>query len=304
MAVVLVTGSNGQLGSELQRLAVSRRDGATCVAAGGSGAVEYVFTDIDELDATDADAVWEWMHRNGADVLVNCAAYTNVDGAETDREKADLLNHRAAAGMAEVCRDLDATLIHVSTDYVFDGKTTRPYTEDAPAAPLNVYGATKLAGERAIMDSGCKCLILRTSWLYSSFGGNFVKTMLRLSAERDALSVVNDQRGTPTYAADLAGAIDDIIGSGAYRDREGVYHYSGAGECTWFDFAREIVRLSGNGCRVLPVSSAEYGSKAARPEYSVLDKTKFKRTFGLPIPTWEDALERCVKILKAEGYGR
>ena len=302
MALVLVTGADGQLGSELRDLAAAGREGVTCVAAGGSGADEYIFTDAGELDVTDADAVWTHMDRNGAEVLVNCAAYTAVDRAEDEPEKADLLNREAVAGMAEVCAELDATMIHISTDFVFDGRSGRPYTEEDAAESQSVYGATKLAGERAIIESDCKHLILRTSWLYSAYGNNFVKTILRLSGERDSLRVVDDQSGTPTYAAGLAARIRQIIADRAYVGRDGLYHYSDAGECTWYDFAREIVRLSGNRCLIEPCTTAEYGAKAVRPAYSVLDKGKFLDTFGGTLTPWEENLVRCVKALNNNKY--
>lgn len=237
---ILVTGANGQLGNEMRCLA--RRVNGGC----------FIFTDVAELDITDLQAIRRCMNENRISVVVNCAAYTNVDKAEDDVEMADRLNHLAVGNLAVVCKETDATLIHVSTDYVFGGNGNLPCREDEPTDPLGVYGKTKLAGERAIEASGCRHLIFRTAWLYSVFGNNFVKTMRRLTAERDQLSVVFDQVGTPTYAADLAALIIHILETGKYRQHEGVYHFSNEGVCSWYDFAREIATLSGNTCDIRP----------------------------------------------------
>ena len=274
---ILVTGANGQLGSELRVLSVNSNH-------------EFLFTDVAELDITNREAVDNYVSEHGTDIIVNCAAYTNVDKAEDDTEMADNINHLAVKNLAEVSAKYKLTLIHISTDYVFDGSKNTPYLETDPTAPLGVYGRTKLAGEKAVTDSGCDYLIIRTSWLYSSFGNNFVKTMRRLTAEKDSLKVVFDQVGTPTYAGDLAQAILKIIDSGKYADNAGIYHFSNEGVCSWYDFAIEIRNLSGNLCDIQPCHSDEFPSKVKRPNFSVLDKTKIKETFGLKIPYWKDSL--------------
>ena len=274
---ILVTGANGQLGSELRVLSVNSNH-------------EFLFTDVAELDITNREAVDNYVSEHGAEIIVNCAAYTNVDKAEDDTEMADNINHLAVKNLAEVSAKYKLTLIHISTDYVFDGSKNTPYLETDPTAPLGVYGRTKLAGEKAVTDSGCDYLIIRTSWLYSSFGNNFVKTMRRLTAEKDSLKVVFDQVGTPTYAGDLAQAILKIIDSGKYADNAGIYHFSNEGVCSWYDFAIEIRNLSGNLCDIQPCHSDEFPSKVKRPNFSVLDKTKIKETFGLKIPYWKVSL--------------
>ena len=260
---ILVTGANGQLGREMQRLsAVSPNN--------------YTFTDVAELDVTDAGAVRQAVAQTRAEVIVNCAAYTNVERAEEDEEAADRL--------------------HVSTDYVFDGTAHLPYTEDAPTAPLGVYGRTKLAGERAVAESGCKYLTFRTAWLYSEYGNNFLKTMLRLTAEKERLNVVFDQAGTPTYAGDLAMTIFSIVEGGYFAGNEGLYHFSNEGVASWYDFAAEIAAAAGHDkCRIRPCRTAEFPTKAARPAYSVLDKSKIKETFGLEIPHWRESMLYCLK---------
>lgn len=257
-----------------------------------------MFTDVAELDITDADAVLRTVKENEIDVIVNCAAYTNVEKAEEDEMKADLLNHRAVAYLAAAAKETDATLIHVSTDYVFDGTGHTPYTEDIPASPLGAYGRTKLAGEQVIAVSGCRYLIFRTAWLYSEYGNNFLKTMLRLTSEQERLNVVFDQIGTPTYARDLALAIFSIIEEGRYVDNEGVYHFSNEGVCSWYDFAVEIATaVRRDAYRITPCHMSEFPSKATRPAYSVLDKTKIKTTFGLEIPHWRESMLYCLKQL-------
>jgi dTDP-4-dehydrorhamnose reductase len=275
---ILVTGGNGQLGCSL-RLASAESNH------------RFVFTDIEELDITSATAVEAFFNRENIDVVVNCAAYTAVDLAEENEAKADEINHIAVALLAEACKRHNATLIHISTDYIFSGKTDTPYNEEAEPAPLNAYGRTKLAGERAIVESDCRYIILRTSWLYSEFGSNFFKTMQSLTATRSELKVVADQIGTPTYAGDLAAAITYIINS-EELSKYGIYNYSNEGQCSWYDFACEIARLSGNNnCKVTPCTTADYPTKARRPHYSVLDKSKFIATFGIAIPEWKGSLE-------------
>ena len=286
MRRILVTGANGQLGSEMRLL-------------GATSPNEYLFTDVAELDITDEAAVLRAVRDERIDVIVNCAAYTNVDRAEEDEATADRINRQAVANLARAAAAAGATLIHVSTDYVFSGDANRPYDETCETRPLGVYGRTKLAGEAEVEKSGCKALIIRTAWLYSEFGNNFLKTMLRLTAERDRLTVVFDQVGTPTYAGDLAQTIFDIVESGTYAGREGIYHFSDEGVCSWYDFAHAIAAEAGHTqCRIVPCHSSEYPSKVERPAYSVLDKSKIKAAFGVEIPHWTESLKRCMKNLK------
>lgn len=284
---ILVTGANGQLGNEMRRL-------------GAVSPNNYIFTDVAELDITDATAVSEAVKGNGIEIIVNCAAYTNVDKAESDEATAVLINATAVANLAAAMKEVGGTLFHVSTDYVFgiDGNT--PRREDMPTAPLGVYGRTKLMGEEAIKKSGCKALVFRTAWLYSEYGNNFLKTMMRLTAEREQLNVVFDQVGTPTYAGDLALAIFSIIEAGVYPGNEGIYHFSNEGVCSWYDFAVEIAAAAGNtDCRIEPCHSSEFPSPVTRPPYSVLDKTKIKKTFDIDIPHWRESMEYCIKRIKA-----
>lgn len=283
---IVITGANGQLGRELSRL-------------GAVSPNEYIPTDIAELDITDKAAVESFFADNRVDVIVNCAAYTNVDRAEEDEATALKLNAEAVGNLAEAAKKMDATLIHISTDYVFGTEGNTPRTEDMSTSPLGAYGRTKLAGERAVAESGCKAIILRTAWLYSEFGGNFLKTMLRLTGENEALKVVFDQVGTPTYAGDLALAIFSIIDGDVYEGREGLYHFSNEGACSWFDFAMEIAAAAGHQCRIVPCHSSEFPSKVTRPPYSVLDKSKFKSTFGIEIPHWRESMLYCLKRLGA-----
>lgn len=283
MLNILITGARGQLGSSLRQL-------------GSVSPNNYLATDVAELDITDAGAVLQTVKEQRIDVIVNCAAYTNVEKAEEDEPTADLLNHKAAAYLAAAAKETGATLIHVSTDYVFDGTAHLPYTEDAPTAPLGVYGRTKLAGERAVAESGCKYLTFRTAWLYSEYGNNFLKTMLRLTAEKERLNVVFDQAGTPTYAGDLAMTIFSIVEGGYFAGNEGLYHFSNEGVASWYDFAAEIAAAAGHDkCRIRPCRTAEFPTKAARPAYSVLDKSKIKETFGLEIPHWRESMLYCLK---------
>lgn len=282
---ILVTGSNGQLGHSIRDIA-------------GDSANRYIFTDVAELDITDRKAIDSMMQKENISVVINCAAYTNVDKAEDDFDTANLINNTAVGNLAMSCKEHGATLVHVSTDYVFDGSSNIPYTEDMPLAPLGVYGITKLHGEQSVLQSGCDYVIIRTSWLYSEYGKNFVKTMMMLTEERETLNVVFDQAGTPTYAGDLARAIYDIVESGKYTANHGIYHYSNEGVCSWYDFAREISELARTECDIRPCHSNEFPSKVNRPHYSVLDKTKIKTTFGLTIPYWKDSLRVCISNLQ------
>ena len=273
---VLVTGANGQLGSEIQN--------------NTHRISNYYFSDADSLDITDARAIRAFVQQHAINLIVNCAAYTNVDKAEDDCATAEAINHTAVAHLASVCKEFQLPLIHISTDYVFGGTKNTPYSETDTTQPLGVYGRTKLAGEQAIQNSGIEHLIIRTSWLYSlRFGNNFVKTIQRLSGERPQLKVVADQVGTPTNAADLADFIVQAIENAWYRGKREVYHFSNEGVCSWYDFAVAIVAASGNVCEVLPCTSAEFPSRVTRPAYSVLDKTKLKTDFGYRIPYWRDS---------------
>lgn len=284
---ILVTGANGQLGCEMRRL-------------GAVSPNNYIFTDVAELDITNAVAVALFVKQYSIDAIVNCAAYTNVDKAESDEATAELINATAVGNLAIAAKEVGATLFHVSTDYVFGLEGNTPRTEEMPTDPLGVYGSTKLHGEQAIEKSGCKALIFRTAWLYSEFGNNFLKTMMRLTAEREQLNVVFDQVGTPTYAGDLALAIFSIIEAGVYPGNEGIYHFSNEGACSWYDFAVEIAAAAGNtGCRINPCHSSEFPSPVTRPPYSVLDKTKIKNTFDIEIPHWRESMEYCIKRIKA-----
>lgn len=287
MANILVTGANGQLGSELRKLGFTVLD-------------EVFYTDVAELDITSYEAVNKYVEEHEIDTIVNCAAYTAVDRAEDELALAAKINTEAVANLAKIAYKQDCLLIHVSTDYVFDGTGQSPYTEKDKTCPVSVYGRTKLAGEEAIVKSGCLHIIIRTAWLYSTFGNNFVKTILRLAKERTELNVVADQVGSPTYAEDLARAIVVIMENDDRGVYEGVYHFSNEGICSWFDFASEIVRLSGLSCKVNPVTTEEYPTKTKRPAYSVLDKTKIKKTFEVPVPDWQESLKKCMKDLISE----
>ena len=292
---ILVTGANGQLGSEMRLVAVSSND-------------NYIFTDVvdlpgvetTKLDITDLDAVRAMVREKDVKVIVNCAAYTNVDKAEDDREFCALLNAKAPENLAVAMREVDGLLVHVSTDYVFGGDPyNTPCREDQKGTPTGVYGLTKLQGEQAIVASGCHHIIIRTAWLYSEFGKNFVKTMLMLTSTKPQLNVVFDQTGTPTYALDLAEVIYDIVGNRKWKGNDGVYHYSNEGVCSWFDFTRMIAEYAGNTeCDIRPCHSDEFPSKVKRPAYSVLDKTKIKNTFGIAVPYWTDSLKKCIKNLQ------
>lgn len=283
---ILVTGANGQLGNEMRLVSKDSKD-------------SYIFTDVAELDITDAGAVSRMVKENDVKVIVNCAAYTNVDKAESDADFAEILNAKAVRNLADAVKANDGVLIHVSTDYVFGGsKGNTPRSEDEPANPTGVYGLTKLHGEQQIAESGCKAIILRTAWLYSKFGKNFVKTMLNLTATKPELKVVFDQCGTPTYARDLADAIFDIIENRKFDGNEGIYHFSNEGVCSWYDFTKMIAEYAGNtDCDIQPCHSDEFPSPVVRPSYSVLDKTKYKSTFGRTIPYWTDSLRICIANL-------
>lgn len=284
---ILVTGANGQLGNCIRNAAKNSKD-------------NYIFTDVAELDITDKDAVKKAVKDNDIKVIVNCAAYTNVDKAESDAEFAELLNAQAVRNLADAVKANDGTLIHVSTDYVFGGSLgNTPRTEEEPVNPTGVYGLTKLHGEQQINESGVKALIFRTAWLYSEYGKNFVKTMLYLTSTKPELNVIFDQVGTPTYAQDLADFIVGIIEEGRLNGNEGIYHYSNEGVCSWFDFTKMIADIAGNNeCDIRPCHSDEFPSPVTRPSYSVLDKTKVKETFGIKVPYWTDSLKKCIANLE------
>lgn len=293
---ILVTGANGQLGSEIRHVASSSYD-------------SYIFADVvmaegvatTYLDITDREAVRTFVTENDINIIINCAAYTNVEKAEEESERAMLLNATAPANLAQAMKEVEGLLIHISTDYVFGGDGDKPYTEEQPTAPTSVYGTTKLRGEEAIESSGCRYIIIRTAWLYSAYGNNFLKTMLRLTSERERISVVDDQIGTPTYAADLAATIIAIIESGKAEHNVGIYHFSNEGVCSWYDFAREIARVAGNThCEICPCLSSEYPSKVTRPAYSVLDKGKIRRTFNVAVPYWTESVARCINKLMSK----
>ena len=287
---ILVTGANGQLGNEMR-----------IVSKGSSD--RYIFTDVDELDITNCEAVSKCVKENDIKIIVNCAGYTNVEKAEDEETTAELLNAKAVEYMAKICKENDATLIHISTDYVFGGNQgNTPRTEDEAVNPTGVYGRTKLHGEQAIEKVGCKHIIIRTAWLYSEFGTNFVKTMRKLTAERDTLKVVFDQIGTPTYALDLAKTILIFIEelktpNSKLQTPNSIYNYSNEGVISWYDFAKEICELSGNMCDIQPCHSDEFPSKVKRPSYSVLDKTKIKNKLNITIPYWKESLKNCIKNL-------
>lgn len=287
MKNLLITGCGGQLGSEMQRLAKEHADFAPS------------FTDVAELDILDRRAVESYIDRHEIDVVVNCAAYTAVDKAESQVALCDRLNREGPANLARAIARRGGRMVHLSTDYVFDGTAHLPYREDDRTCPRSVYGRTKLGGEEAVMAACPESAIVRTAWLYSPYGNNFVKTMLRLGREREELGVVFDQIGTPTYAADLAEAIYRMLEHGLVA---GIYHFSNEGVISWYDFAKAIHRLVGiTTCCVSPILTEDYPAPAPRPHYSVLNKNKIKQTYNLDIPYWEDSLSQCIERLRADG---
>ena len=287
---ILVTGANGQLGNEMRIVSRESTDNWIFTDVIGTEGQQTVI-----LDITDIEAVRKIVSENNVDAIVNCAAYTNVDAAESNFELAERLNADAPENLAKAMQETEGLLVHISTDYVFGKEPyNTPCTEDRVGTPTGVYGLTKLNGERKIIESGAKYVIIRTAWLYSEFGKNFCKTMMNLTATKSELNVVFDQCGTPTYALDLAKAIAVILRNPV----EGIYHYSNEGVCSWFDFTKMIAQYAGNtSCDIRPCHSSEFPSPVTRPSYSVLDKTKIKRTFGLTIPYWTDSLQICIKNL-------
>ena len=283
MKNILITGANGQLGNEMRVLSAEHPE------------YTYFFTDVAELDICDEQAVLDFVKTNDIQVIVNCAAYTAVDKAEENVELCTKLNADAVGYLARAAEVNQAEFIQISTDYVFDGTAHVPYNETEPTCPNSVYGRTKLAGEQHALTYCTRAMIIRTAWLYSTFGNNFVKTMIRLGKERDSLGVIFDQIGTPTYARDLARAIYAVIGQGVVP---GIYHFSNEGVCSWYDFTKAIHRLAGiTACQVKPLHTEEYPTPAKRPHYSVLDKTKIKKVYKIEISYWEESLQKCISEL-------
>ncbi|MDF1882596.1 dTDP-4-dehydrorhamnose reductase [Sulfurimonas sp. SAG-AH-194-C21] len=284
MSNILVTGSNGQLGSELRELSKEY-------------AYNFYFTDRETLDISNANAIKEFTEINNVNIIINTAAYTAVDKAEDDALNADAINAKAVKTLAQIAKDKNIQLIHISTDYVFDGTNYRPYTEDDKTNPNGVYGTTKLDGENAMKEiNPSNSIIIRTSWVYSSFGANFVKTMLCLGKERDSLGVIFDQVGTPTYARDLAKIILDILPK-IKNEKVEIYNYSNEGVLSWYDFAKEIMRMAKIKCEINPIETKDYPTAASRPHYSLLNKSKIKKEFNITIPYWKDSLDECLKTM-------
>lgn len=286
MKNILVTGANGQLGSEIREISQSYPD------------YLFFFTSKEELDVCEKKVVSAFIIKNNIDIIINCAAYTAVDKAESEHELADRINHLAVKYLAETAKENQVSLIHISTDYVFNGEGFKPYPEDYPKKPVNMYGKTKLAGEDAIFNvNPANSMVIRTSWVYSSFGNNFVKTMLRLGEERKELNVIADQVGAPTYARDLAEFILSTA-VGNKSDKITVYHFSNEGVCSWYDFSKEIMILGNKKCKINPISTSQYPTSAKRPFYSLMDTTKLTQDFEYSIPYWKDSLKECIGILK------
>ena len=283
---ILVTGSNGQLGSELRSLSLEENQ------------FEWIFTDIRELDLSDFSNLEKTLEKISPSLIINCAAYTNVDKAESEKELANILNFKAVEKISKWTSYNQKKLIHISTDYVFEGSSKAPLNENALTSPINFYGLTKLKGEKICLKNNPESIIIRTSWLYSSFGNNFVKTMRTLMSERTLLNVINDQIGSPTYANDLALTIIKIIKHENWIS--GLYHYSNEGEISWFDFATSIKELSGFNTKINGISTLEFPTAAKRPKYSLLDKSKIKEKFNVLIPNYKDSLKKCLKILNDE----
>ena len=284
MRNILVTGTNGQLGSEINEL--SKDYG-----------YNFFFTDRRSLDLCYHESVNKFVEINAINIIINCAAHTSVDKAEQDEVDADKINHLAVKNLAQISKDKNIKLIHISTDYVFDGESCKPYVESDVTIPNGVYGKTKLAGEQAIQRLNLtNSIIIRTSWVYSNYGANFVKTMLRLGNDKDTLEVICDQVGTPTYARDLARSILDILPN-ISNEKVEIYNYSNEGVCSWYDFAKEIMDISNTSCIVNPIDTKEYPTPAKRPSYSLLNKAKFKNEYGIVIPYWKDSLKECLQAL-------
>jgi len=285
MINILVTGSNGQLGSEIQELSSNFE-------------YNFFFTERETLDITDKDALTEFIINNKIDSIINCAAYTAVDSAEDDKVNAENINHLAVQSLAELAKEKELQLIHISTDYVFDGRNFKPYREDDITNPQGVYGKTKLAGEKVLQEINPKnSIIIRTSWVYSSFGANFVRTMLRLGKEKEELGVIFDQVGTPTYARDLAKMILDNL-ENITSEKVEIYNYSNEGVLSWYDFAKEIMSLAEIDCQINPIETIDYPTPAKRPHFSLLNKSKIKKEFNITIPYWKDSLDECITVMR------
>jgi len=284
---IAVTGSNGQLGKEFARIAALHPR------------FQFTFLSKEEFPLEDNKKIETWLIRHPIDIFIHCAAYTTVDKAESEKEKAFKLNSEAPGLIATILSKEKTRLIYISTDYVFDGTSTVPLKEDNATNPLNIYGASKLEGEHLVLQNNPLSQVIRTSWLYSSFGNNFVKTMIRLMKERKFIRVVNDQKGSPTYAGDLAGAILQMLEKDNFIP--GIYHYSNEGETTWYEFAEEIKKLTGSTCEILPIPTSDYPTPAKRPTYSLMDKSKIKKVYGIQIPNWQTSLAFCIEILKKQG---
>lgn len=280
---ILVTGCNGQLGNEFRKVALYEDD------------INWIFTDVDSLNICNENEIINFFKNNNIDICINCAAYTAVDKAEDEEDSARLINATAVKYLANICQSNNTLLIHISTDYVFDGTSERAYKENDIVSPNSVYGKTKAEGEQNIVNSGCQYIIVRTSWLYSSYGNNFVKTMLRLGTERDFVNVVDDQNGNPTWAYDLACTIMLLIRRSNLKNIKEIFNYSNEGVIPWNNFAEAIFYIGGKNCEVRPISTKEYGSKANRPAFSALDKTKIKEYTGIRIPFWRDSLIKCIE---------
>lgn len=281
---ILITGAKGQLGNEIKDIS-------------GSYDLKFLFTDIEELDLTNKKDLDLFLSENNVDFIINCSAFTAVDDAESNEDEARLINKDAVRNLVDCSEKYSIKLIHISTDYVFDGKSFIPYKEDHPTNPQTIYGKTKLEGEQEILNSDIQALIIRTSWLYSAYGKNFVKTILRLGNERPDLSVVYDQKGTPTYAGDLGKAILEIVSQCIVNPEmfiKGIYNYSNEGVCSWYDLAIEIINIANINCIINPIETKDYPTPAIRPPYSVLNKEKIRTTFGLTIPYWKDSLKVCI----------
>lgn len=283
---IALTGSNGQLGKELAAISNDYPD------------FEFKYLSSDIFSLEDPEGMKSWIEQNAVDCFINCAAYTAVDKAESEKEKVFRVNAVAPGLIAALLAKTKTPLIQISTDYVFDGKSSAPLTETAQTAPVNLYGASKLEGEKRVLSNNPLSQVIRTSWLYSSYGNNFVKTMIRLMKEKSSIQVVADQIGSPTYAADLARVILEVIATN--RIKPGIYHYSNEGETSWFDFALEIKRLTGSTCEVFPIASSSYPTPASRPGYSLMDKSKIKKDYGISVPDWKVSLAKCVQIIKEQ----
>jgi len=284
MTKILITGSNGQLGNSIKDLSSEYSD------------YEFTYTDIEELDIANIIELEDFFLDKGFKFVINCAAYTAVDKAEEEYEKALLINSHAVKNLAETCSKNNAFLVHISTDYVFNGKNFSPYNESDETCPASSYGRSKLSGEKEIINAGIKSVIIRTSWLYSEFGHNFVKTMLKYGRERESLNIVCDQVGTPTYSRDLAKSILEIISQTDDIKKPEIFNYSNEGAISWYDFAKAVMEISGIECNIMPIETSDYPLPAPRPPYSVLNKTKIKKRFNIEIPYWKDSLRECIQL--------